>query len=145
MLFSLYGFEKRFRVFLTTSVLVIYMACYGYTRPSKNKAINIQNLSLLVNLTIMHAVFLLDNQKTFDVITNFLIGLIFLQFCIIVLYCFLRYTLHWNFVIKEKLMKIFTMRKRSNDGSFDVALLNIPERTYDYSQYQDGLVSDHFK
>ena len=110
MLFSLYGLEKQLRIFLTTTVLVIFMACYGYACPSKDKAIYVQNLSLLVNLTVMHAMFLLDNEKTFAVVTNFLIGLLFVQFCIIVLYCFLRYTLQCNFVIKEKLMKIVTMR-----------------------------------
>ena len=145
MLFSLYGLEKRLSVFLTTVILVIFTTSYGYICPNKNKALNIQNLSLLVNLTIMHAVSLLDNKKAFTVVTNILIGLSFIQFCITVLYCFFTYTLHCNFAIKEKLTKFVTMRKKSNNCSYDVSLLNIPERTHNYSKYQDGLVSDDFK
>ena len=144
-LFSLYGFEKWLRVFLTITILVIFTTCYGYVCPSKNKAVNIQNLSLLVNLTLLHAVSLLDNEKAFAVVTNFLFGFTFLQFCITVLYCFLTNTLHYDLAIKEKCMKIVTKRSISNHRSYDITLLNIPERTYDYSQYQDGLVSDDFK
>ena len=143
--FSLYGFEKWLRVFLATTILVIFTTCYGYIRPNKSKAVNIQTLSLLVNLTLLHAVSLLDNEKAFTVVTNFLIGLTLMQFCIIVLYCFLTYALHCNFVIKEKLMKIGAVRNTSNRRSYDVALLNIPEHMHDYSKYQDGLISDDFK
>ena len=62
----------------------------------------------------------------------------------IVVYHFITYTLHWDIaVITEKLIKFFNTKKRSS-CSYDVALLNIPERTYNYNEYQDGLVSDDF-
>ena len=35
--------------------------------------------------------------------------------------------------------------KSSFIKNYDITLLDIPERTYNYSQYQDGLVSDDFK
>jgi len=56
---------------------------------------------------------------------------------------FLVYTYHCKFSFKEKLM-IFFNRKKFNYCSFDVTLLNIPERTYNYTEYQDGLVSNDF-
>ena len=52
--FFLYAFQKRLRVFLAATLLVAFTACYCYACPYKNKAVNIQDLSLLVNLTIMH-------------------------------------------------------------------------------------------
>ena len=147
MFFSFNAFQKKLRVFLVMVILVVFTAFYGYVCPSKNKAVNIQNLSLLVNLTIMHAVSLLNIDKIFSAVTNVLISLTFAQFSIIVLHHFLMYTVHFNIiiVIKEKLINFFTTQKRSSYSKYDVALLNIPECTYNYSEYQDGLVSDDFK
>ena len=142
--FSLYAFQRNLRMFLATTLLVIFTACYGYTCPNKNKTVDIQNISLLVNLTIMYAVSLLTIEKIFTVVTNFLISLTFVQFCLTVLYHFLTYTFHCNVVIKEKLIKVFLMKKQ-NHSSYNVALLNIPECTYNYTEYRDELVSDDFK
>ena len=41
-------------------------------------------------------------------------------------------------------MKYFTNKNKSQN-SFDLGLLDIPECTYNYTEYQDGLVSDDFK
>ena len=111
ILFSLYAFQMRLRVFLATALLVIFTACYGYVRPNKNKAVNIQNLLLLVNLTILYAVVLLSSEEFFSIVTNFLISLTSVQFCITVLYHFLTYTVH----VKEKLImiEIFTIKKQN--------------------------------
>ena len=143
--FSLYAFQGKLRMFLATALLVVFTACYGYVCPNKNKVVNIQNISLLVNLTIMYAVSLLWIEKIFSVVTNLLISLTFVQFCLTVLYHFLTYTFHCNVVIKEKLINFFTIKKKQNCSSYDVTLLNVPERAYNYSEYQDELVSDDFK
>ena len=71
-----------------------------------------------------------------------MISLAFIQFCIIVVCHIFAYTYHCKFSIKKKLTMLFTTKK--SNCSFDVALLDIPERTYNYSEYQDGLVSDDF-
>ena len=110
MFFSMYAFQRKLRVFLTTTILVMITACYGYICPSKSKAVNIQNLSLLVNLTILYAVPLLDSEEAFLIIANFLISLTFVQFCITVLYHFVTYTFHWN-VIEKKLKQCSLQRK----------------------------------
>lgn len=79
---------------------------------------------------------------------NTMIGIAFLQFCAIVLYHFLTYTCHYNICIaiqsaKVKLMKISCI-KTQNHQQHNVELLNIPECTYNYKEYRDGLVSDDF-
>ena len=42
-------------------------------------------------------------------------------------------------------MKLFMTNQNQNRSSYDVTLLNAPECTYNYSEYQDELVSDDFK
>ena len=85
----------------------------------------------------------------FPIITSVMISLAFIQFSTIVLYHFLIYTPHCNVVnilvmLKESLMKLCRLG-RINNSVNEVSLLNIPECTYNYSEYRDGLISDDFK
>ena len=64
------------------------------------------------------------------------------------LYHFFTYTCHYNIEIalqnlKHKLVNLYY--KNHLKDTFDVELLIIPECTYNYTEYQDGLVSDDFK
>ena len=93
----------------------------------------------------MHAVSYYSNDNVIGIVTNLMISLAFIQFCIIVTYHFLTYTCHCNIEnalhsIKEKWSNCFT----KDHHAIDVALLNVPECAYNYSEYQDGLVSDDF-
>ena len=45
---------------------------------------------------------------------------------------------------KQKMMK-YCSKNKTCQNSIDIELLNIPECTYNYTEYQDGLVSDDFK
>ena len=77
-----------------------------------------------------------------------MISLAFIQLFTIMLYHFLTYTCHYNVEValqslKDKLLEL-CYRNHLKDN-FDVELLNIPECTYNYTEYQDGLVSDDFK
>ena len=76
-----------------------------------------------------------------------MISLAFIQLGTIVAYHFLTYTIHFNIVSKFNAIKekIKLCAKKPEELSNDIALLNIPERTYNYTEYQDGLISDHFK
>ena len=101
---------------------------------------------MLVNLTIMYAVSVKDSDKIFSVVTNIMMSLALMQFCIIVVCRFFVFTCHHKFAIKEKLVMLLNnLKMKPNNCSFDVAMLNIPERTYNYTEYQDGLVSDDFQ
>ena len=141
--FSLYVFQVKLRLILANIILVVFTSYHGYVQPYKNKIVNFQELSMLVNLTILYAVSIQDNEQIFSVITNIMMSLALLQFGIIVVCHFLVFSYHCKFSIKEILMTRFNKWK-SNQRSFDVALLNIPDRTYNYNEYQDGLVSDDF-
>ena len=141
--FLLYVFSISLRLIISTIILVVFTVCYGYLQPNKNKLINIQELSLLTNLAIMHAVSFQHDANIFSVITNLMIGLAIMQFVIIILCHFVTYTIHQDIAIKQKLINLVTV-KRKSECSYDVALLNIPERTYNYNEYQDGLVSEDF-
>ena len=145
--FTLYAFHIKVRLLLTTIILVPFTGIFGYVRPNKNEVINFQELLLLINLTIMYEVSYYGSDSAFSIIINLMISVAFIQLCIIVTYHFFTYTCHCDIkntlcTVKEKLAKQF--RKDHQTIESDVSLLDIPERTYNYSEYQDGLHSDDF-
>ena len=147
LLFAMYAFQANLKLIMSTMLLIIFSIYSGYIHPHKNKLVNIQELLLLLNLTIMYAVSYQYSENVFSIVTNITISLAFIQFCTIVLYHFLTYTCHYNIVIaletlRQKLLNLY--HKDHLQNKFDVELLNIPECTYNYTEYQDGLVSDDF-
>ena len=148
--FAMYGFQTSLRLILSTMFLMVFSIYNGRIYPYKNKLVSIQELLLLINLTIMYSIPYQSNESIFSIVTNvmnLMISMAFIQFCTIVLYHFLTYTCHCNVEIilqasKEKLVKYYY---KNHSRIFDVALLNIPECTYNYTEYQDGLVSEDFK
>ena len=147
--FALYGFQTKLRLLITSMILVIFIAYHSHNYPHKNKLVNIQELFLLLNLAIMYAASYQSSESIFCIVTNVMISLAFIQFCTIVLYHFLMYTCHCNIVgtlqtTKQAIMKYFTKSNKSQNSNYQ-QLLDIPECTYNYSEYQDGLISDDFK
>ena len=142
--FALYAFQIKVRLILANIILVIFTSYYGYLQPNKNKIVNFQELLILVNLTIMYSVSIQEDEKIFSIIINAMMSLAIVQFGITVLGHFFLYTFHCNFSIKER-FELFFNKRKPNQPSFEVALLDIPECTYNYTEYQDGLVSDDFK
>ena len=145
--FALYGFPIKLRLLLATMILVIFTGCHGYIHPNKNKLVNLQELILLINLTMLYAASYQCSDSTFSTTTNIMISIAIIQFFTIVLYHFLTYTCHCNIVImlqtaKEKMMR-YNVKK--NKPQTTLHLLNIPECTHNYTEYQDELVSDDFK
>ena len=147
--FALYGFQPKIRVLIGIMILIFFTAYHGYIHPNKNKLVNIQEVLLLINLTIMYAVSYHDSENVFSIVTNIMISLAFIQFCTIVLYHFLTYTCHHNVVTmlqmeRQKITRLFS--KRNECQLQNVELLNIiPEVTHNYTKFQDGLVSDDFQ
>ena len=147
LFFALYAFPVKLRLLLATMILVPFSCISGYLRPNKNWLINFQELILLINLTIIHAASCYGSDSAFSIVTNLMISLAFLQFCIIVIYHFLTYTCHCSVENKLQIFKeimVNYMCKRKDDYSVNIELLNVPERTYNYNEYQDGLVSEDF-
>ena len=148
LFFTFYGFPEKLKLILSTMLLIIFGIYSGYVRPNKNKVVNIQELLLLINLTIMYAVSY--QGSIFFTVTNVMISLAFVQFGTIVFYNFLTYTCHCDIICmlqttKQKLMIKLCKKKSLSCASNNIALLNVPERTYNYNEYRDGLVSDDFK
>ena len=145
--FSLHGFQIKARSTIATIILIFFSVYHGYVHPCKHKLVNIQELFLLISLTIMYAVSYQSSEKVFSVVSNVMISLAFIQFCLIVIYHFLTYTCHCDVINKIKLGKQMMQgitKKNECKISIYLEILDIPECTYNYNQYQDGLVSDDF-
>ena len=149
LFFAMYAFQARLKLILSAILLVIYSICCGHIHPHKNKIVNLQELLLLMNLTIMYAVSYQGSDRIFSIATNIMISLTFIQLFAIIFYHFITYTCHCNVAtilqtLKGHLTRLWYKSYFKNDLILNVELLNIPERSYDYSEYQDGLVSDDF-
>ena len=149
LFFALYGFQRELRLMITTMIFVLLTGYHGYNRPNKIKLVNIQELLLLINLTIMYAVSYQCSDSIFSIVTNVMISLVCIQLFITILYHFFTYTCHCNIAMvvhngKQKLKQLCS-KKQLQYGSNDVMLLDIPKRTYNYEEYQDGLITDDFK
>ena len=149
LFFAMYAFQGKLKLILSAILLVIFSICCGHIHPHKNKIVNLQELLLLMNLTIMYAVSYQSSDRIFSIATNVMISLTFIQLFVIIIYHFLAYTCRCNVVIslqtlKDKLITLWYKNYFKNNLRFNVELLNIPERTYNYSEYRDGLVSDDF-
>ena len=147
LLFAFYAFPTKLKLILSTILLIIFGFCSGSIFPNKSKVVNIQELLLLLNLTIMYAVSY--QGGIFFIVTNVMISVAFVQFGAIVMYHFFTYTCHCDAthmlrIAKQKLMTKLCNKRNSSSDLNDIALLNIPECTYNYTEYRDGLVSDDF-
>ena len=149
LFFTLYAFQNvKLKLIIATVILVLFIGYHGYIHPNKNKLVNIQELLLLTNLTILYVVSYHSNGKMFSVFANIMISLAFIQFCTTVFYHCLTYTCNYNILTKITAMKEFLINKKGsghgNQNDF-IKLLNIPERAYNYEEYRDGLITDDFE
>ena len=148
-LFALHGCQTKPRLIIATLILIFFTGYHGYTHPYKNKLVNIQELLLLINLTMMYAVSYQCSESVSLIVSNIMISLAFIQFCTILLYHFLTYTCHCNIVNKLKFRKLqmikYITKINKCQNLNHTELLDIPECTYNYTEYQDGLVSDDFR
>ena len=150
LLFAMYAFPTKLKLILSTMLLIIFSIYSGHVHPYKSKVVNVQELLLLINVTIMYAVSYQGSDQIFSIVTNIMISLAFFQLFIIMLCHFLTYTCHCNIrilfqTLKHKICNLCYKTHLIHYSNFDVELLNIPECTYNYTEYQDGLVSDDFK
>ena len=147
LLFALYPLKAIVRLPVSAMLLVCLTAASGYLHPNKIKLLNIQELFLLMNLTVLYAVSYQSSSRIFSITTNIMIAATFVHFSTVVLYHFLTYICHCDIIMillttKKKFARCLC--KTEPPQVNDTMLLNIPERTYDYSKYQGELVSDDF-
>ena len=144
-LFSLYAFQVKMRLILSTTLLMCFALSSGYFHPNKNKLVNFQDTLTLLNITIMHAMSYQSDSRLFSIVSNIMIACTFAHFCLILFYHIGTYTCHCDLIGLVTIGKQKMMRAKQVENSSSTIELNIPERLYNYSQYQDGLVSDDFK
>ena len=100
----------------------------------------------------MYAVSYQGSERIFSIVINIAISLALIQLFIIILCHFLTYACHCNVAgamqhSKQKLTKLCNLCYNNHSeykSRFDIELLNIPECTHNYAEYQDGLVSSDF-
>ena len=112
-------------------ILVLFIAYHSHNYPNKNKLVNIEELLLPINLTILYAALYQNSERIFCIVTNVMISLAFIPFCTIVLYHFLMYTCYCNIVgalqtTKQAIMKYFTKSNKSQNSNYQ-QLLDIPD------------------
>ena len=78
--YALYAFQPNLRLALAVIILIIFACYFGYIRPYKNKAVNSQELLLLANLSILHAISSYQNINNiiFIIVANVMISLAFI-------------------------------------------------------------------
>ena len=143
LLFALYGFELNIRLILATIILALFTVYSGYNHPYKSKLINIQELLLLLNLTIMYAVSYPCVESVFSIVLNIMISMAFIQFCIILLYHIITYMCLCDVQlalshVKQKLIRLFSITHLSSNSSSD-PLLDMPEDMFYLDEYQDEI------
>ena len=137
--FALYGFRSKSRLLIAGITLIFAANFHGYTHPNKNKVINIQELLLLLNLTIMYTASNYCGSNIFSLVTNIMISLALVQFLTIVLYHFLAYTCDYDVATLHQLRKnaIRFFANEPLEDNFlndDVALLDIDEDDENYDR-----------
>ena len=149
LLFAMHAFQTRLKLIISTLLLIIFSIYNVRVYPHKNKLVNIQEMVLLINLIMLYAVSYQNNERILLIVTNVMISLAFVQLLIIMLYHFITYTFHCGVADVAQILKIkFTILRSKmyfkSETDFDAELLNVPDCTFNYTKYQDGLVSDDF-
>ena len=145
---TLYTVRANIQLMICTFVLVCLCAASAYLQPYKDKIANIQELFLLLNLTVLYSTtYRSFGNELLSLISNVMITATLLHFSMILLYHFLTYICHYNIMrtlvdVKEMLKNFFS-NESATCHSNDMWLLNIPEDAYnnDYHEVLDNSTS----
>ena len=147
LLFVFYSFHTQMKLIMSTLVLFFFSICFGYAYPNRNKFVNIHELTLLLNLTIIYAMSYQSSNEIFSAVTNILIAIALTQSCLVIFVHIFVYIFHYDFIAILKVCvanKLERFNKTSRSTS-QYASLNIPDLAFNYTEYRDGLVSDDFR
>ena len=148
--FALQMFPKEVSLIVEAIFLIITTSLHGYICPYKSKFVSAQEFVVLINLTIVYSASYHCSDTISSTITNVMITIALVHFTIILLYHFLTFTCHCNvenmlWVVKEKMIKCCHFKHYDHHTNDHVMTSKIPERTYNYTEYREGLVTDDFK
>ena len=140
--------EKHLSIAVGCIVMTIGGFFHSYIQPYKNKFINLQEMLLFCNYSVLCILLLIDRRETSNIIAlNVMIGLSFLQFILIIIYHTYTFVLcHHSYRVRDctrtvwiKIKKICWHNKQNNHNSENIHM-EIPEITYNYSEFQEPLL-----
>ena len=146
LFFGLSALDKKLNLLIGSVILIAVESVVGYTCPYKDSLKNLHEMILLFNLNVQYVLMLSGDSFT---AVNVMIALAAIQFIFIMIYHVFNYTLSGR--LKSKIQQyISTLVNRSDrkfgNNSFqlhDLSYCNqIPEITYNYSEYQEPLVGE---
>lgn len=150
VIFSISALDDTTNLTISIIVLCAMVGFVGYICPFKHRLQNLQEIILLLNLNTLF-VFILSGQKVIFIHT--MVALVVIHFIFIVIYHIVNYTLRATFKSKVKLFIIFTFTmmtrklRRINSSKNKVITPyrnEIPETTYNFSEYQEPLVGEDY-
>ena len=150
LFFGLSALDQKLNLLIGTIVLTAVGIIIGYTCPYKNSLKNFHEIILLFNLHVQYVLMLSGNSFT---AVNVMIALAVIQFIFIVIYHVFNYTLsdglkskmqQYTGTLVNSIVKKFSYNSHNNSIKLnDLPYRNqIPEITYNYSEYQEPLVGE---
>ena len=92
--FSFFTLKANTRLTVSVALLIYFITTGGYLQPYKSKHLNIQELILFVNLTILFCIPYQGNDRVIYITANAMIIVVLFHSIAIALYHFLTYTCH---------------------------------------------------
>ena len=150
VVFAISALDDTTNLTISITVICAMVGFVGYSRPFKHRLQNIQEIILLLNLNTLF-LFTLSGQKV--VLIHTIIALVVVHFTFIVIYHIVNYALGATFKSKVKkfITFAFTMmtRKLRRINSLKNKVITpyrneIPEITYNFSEYREPLVGEDY-
>ena len=102
----------KMKMIMSTACVITFSLLFATLRPYKNKFVNIQELLLLLNLSIMYVVSYQGDSNRFSIITNAMVSLALLQFCMIILYHLLSFMCNILGIIQTTKHKLMGLKQK---------------------------------
>ena len=150
MFFAISALDDTTNLTISIIILCAMEGFVGYSCPFKHRLQNLQEMILLLNLNILFVVVLSGQSVIF---INTMVALVAVHFTFIVIYHIVNYTLGAKFKSKVNFFIIFVFemmtrkwrRMKSMKNKIITPYSNeIPEITYNYSEYQEPLVGEDY-
>ena len=139
--------DRNINLIVSAMLLALFGGIHGAVQPFKDKLKNYQELTFILNLQGLYYIILLNGYNS--VFTNVLILMAAVHFNFIITYHIITYML--SGVIRSKIQLSLNaltgwfIRKPANEIQLqDFTRDNIPEVSFDYSDYREPLIGqDH--
>lgn len=141
--------EKHISITVGCIIVLIGAIVQSYLQPYKSIITNIQEIFLFCNYSVLSVLLLFNGGEFLNIIVlNVMIGLSFLQFMLIIAYHIHKFVfMHHCVKVQDTTRAVWTKIKtlcywnrRQNDRNNEITELQIPEVTFNYSEFQEPLL-----